>query len=294
MNFETKHRDVEHFDVRTNGVRLHVAAAGPEDGPLVVLLHGFPEFWYAWRRYLPRLAAAGYRVWAPDQRGYNTSDKPARVSDYRLDVLAKDVVGLIDAAGRDRAAVFGHDWGAAVTWWTAMRHPARVRCAMPINTPHPIAMRSYLLRHPSQLKKSWYMFAFQLPWLPERALTRDGGKLMFERMRRSGAPHAFEDEDGPVYAGAWAKPGAATAMVNYYRAAFRGPAAFGAEAPEVTVPLRLVWGVKDNFLERGLATASLPHAPHGQLIEVPEAGHWVNHEEVETVSRAMLELLAAA
>src|SRR5438105_765891 len=117
--------------VRTNGITLHVVAAGPRDGPLVILLHGFPEFWWEWRAQIPFLAAAGYRVLAPDQRGYNLSDKPKRIRAYHLDALAQDVVGLIDAAGRDKATVVGHDWGASVVWWLGMKHPQRLNRIVP-------------------------------------------------------------------------------------------------------------------------------------------------------------------
>src|SRR5437879_4698652 len=153
--------------IATNGIRLNVAQAGPPDGPLVILLHGFPEFWYGWRKQIPALAAAGYRVWAPDQRGYNFSDKPPDVRDYTLDKLAADVAGLIEAAGRQRAIIVGHDWGGAVAWWLAANNPERVERLVIINVPHPLVMRRLILRDPRQTLRSWYMFMFLLPRLPE-------------------------------------------------------------------------------------------------------------------------------
>src|SRR5207253_9158857 len=130
----------------------------PENGPLVILLHGFPEFWYGWRAQIDFLVGAGYRVIVPDQRGYNVSDKPKSIAAYNLDLLAKDVIGLIDAAGRERATVIGHDWGAAVAWWTAIKYPDRLDKLVILNVPHPIVTRRALQGSLKQMRKSWYMF----------------------------------------------------------------------------------------------------------------------------------------
>jgi len=157
--------------IETNGVRLNVLQDGPQDGPLAILLHGFPEFSDGWRRQIPFLAAAGYRVWAPDQRGYALSDKPDGIAAYALDELAADVVGLMDAAGRERAFLVGHDWGAAVAWWVAQTQPQRVVRLVVINVPHPAVMLAHLRGSLAQLLKSWYIFYFQLPWLPEWTLS---------------------------------------------------------------------------------------------------------------------------
>src|SRR5215212_3486762 len=154
-----------HRWVDVGGLRLHCVQAGT--GPLVVLLHGFPEFWYAWRHQLPALADAGYRVVAPDLPGYNTSDKPPRVRDYRPRALAQEVADLIAALGADSATVAGHDWGGGLAWLLAMHHPERVQRLVVLNAPHPIRFLKGL-RSPRQLRRSWYMLAFQLPWLPER------------------------------------------------------------------------------------------------------------------------------
>jgi len=157
-----------------SGICLHVANAGPTDGPLVVLLHGFPEFWYGWRHQIAILAEAGLRVVAPDQRGYNLSDKPAGIAAYRLDTLAEDIVGLAAALGGERFAVVGHDWGGVVAWHLAARFPERVTRAAILNAPHPATLRSYARRRPGQLLKSWYVGFFQLPRLPELALRASG------------------------------------------------------------------------------------------------------------------------
>jgi len=172
----------------TNGVRLHVVEAGPEDGPLVLLLHGFPEFWYGWHRQIAPLAAAGFRVAVPDQRGYGLSDKPKKIRAYNLDDLALDIVGLIDALGREKAHVAAHDWGGAVGWWLALKHAERLERLALLNIPHPLVLERALWRSAKQRKKSSYMFWFQLPWLPEYALRRNDYHLIVHTLRRTSLP----------------------------------------------------------------------------------------------------------
>jgi pimeloyl-ACP methyl ester carboxylesterase len=155
--------------IETNGQTLHTVIAGPEDGPPVVLLHGFPEFWYGWRYQIPALVDAGYRVIVPDQRGYNKSSKPRGLGAYTIDSMVADTEGLIDALGYDRVSLVGHDWGAGVTWHTLLRAPERVDRAGILNVPHPEVFEEYLFSKPSQLLKSWYMFTFQLPRIAEWA-----------------------------------------------------------------------------------------------------------------------------
>ena len=157
------------------GVRLHHVSAGR--GPLVLLLHGFPDFWYGWRRQLPALAAAGFRAVAPDLRGYNLSERPARVADYRIERLADDVAALVRALGADRAHVVGHDWGGLIAWQLAMRHPQVVDRLAILNAPHPARFRRLLL-DPRQGLRSWYVAFFQLPWLPERVLGANGRRAL--------------------------------------------------------------------------------------------------------------------
>src|SRR3954451_16988189 len=160
--------ELQDRDVTVNGVRLHYVETG--EGPLVVLLHGFPEFWWTWRHQIPALAAAGFRVVALDMRGYAESGKPPRWQDYRMEILAADVARLIAALGEERAHVVGHDWGAAVAWMVATLHPERVERLAILNVPHPARMERALRTSPRQLLHSWYMFFFQIPWLPERLM----------------------------------------------------------------------------------------------------------------------------
>src|SRR5512143_2764172 len=204
--------------ISSNGIRLHVAQAGPKDGPLVILLHGFPEFWYGWRHQIPYLAQAGYRVWAPDQRGYNLSDKPHGIAAYSLDRLAADAVGLIDAAGCERACLVGHDWGGGVAWWAAASYPERIERLVIINAPHGSVFRRAVQRNPIQMLRSWYFLFFQIPWLPEAFWRWSIRRPMQGRMTRNGV---FFDGDPELYRRAWSQPGALTAMINWYRAALR-------------------------------------------------------------------------
>ncbi len=281
----------EAHDVATDGIRLRVLQEGPEDGPLVILLHGFPEHAGAWSVHSALLAGAGFRVWAPDQRGYGGSDKPERIADYRLDALAADVVGLIDAAGRERAVLIGHDWGAAVAWWVAARHPERVAKLVAINVPHPAAMRGYVRRSLAQLRKSWYILAFQVPLLPEALASRDDFRLLTRALTSSSRAGTFTDEDLAAYRHAWAPPGALRSMLDWYRAMLRHPPTM-AEA-RIAVPTLLLWGVHDVALERGLAQRSIDLCDDGRLIFFEDATHWVHHEEPERVHAAIVGFLDA-
>jgi pimeloyl-ACP methyl ester carboxylesterase len=281
----------EAHDVPTNGVRLRVLQEGPADGPLAILLHGFPEHAGAWSVHSALLARAGYRVWAPDQRGYGRSAKPPRVADYSLDALAADVVGLIDAAGRERAVVIGHDWGAAVAWWVAARHPERVAKLVAINVPHPAAMRGYVGRSLAQLRKSWYILAFQIPVLPEVLAQRHDFRALAQALTSSSRPGTFTEDDLAAYRHAWGRPGAVRSMLDWYRAMLRHPPDM-ADA-RIAVPTLLLWGVQDVALERGLAQRSIDLCDDGRLIFFEDATRWVHHEEPERVFAAIAGFLGA-
>lgn len=221
-----------------NGVRLHVVAAGDADAPLVVLLHGFPEFWYGWHRSIGPLAEAGYRVLVPDQRGYNRSDKPERLGCYRASELADDVAALVRDAGRQSAHIVGHDWGGAVAWNVALHHPAVVDRLGVLNLPHPEVFQESFPSNRRQLARSWYMFFAQLPKLPEAVLRSDRFDLL--PGPHSADPGTFTEAELTHYRNAWKRERAATGMLNWYRALFRHPEELS--RVHVEAPTLLIWG----------------------------------------------------
>ena len=269
-------------------VGLHVAEAGPEDGAPTILLHGFPESWYGWRHQIGPLAAAGLRVVVPDQRGYGLSDKPPGIAAYHLDRLAADVIALADACGFARFRLVGHDWGGLVAWWAASRHPDRIERLAILNAPHPGIVGAYLRRHPGQWLRSAYVAFFQVPRLPERHLTANRGHVLREALASTSRPGAFTPADLDVYAAAWLRPGAMTAMLNWYRALARLPR----DAPaRVTMPTLILWGLQDPALQPGLAAASLALCDDGRIVRYPRATHWLAHEEPEAINAELLAFL---
>ncbi|MFC4880130.1 alpha/beta fold hydrolase [Halostagnicola sp. GCM10023243] len=272
-----------------NGVRLHAVTAGDADDPLVVLLHGFPEFWYAWREQIEPLVEAGYRVVVPDQRGYNLSEKPQDVRAYQLRDLSRDIVDLIASEGRETAHVVGHDWGGAVGWDLALRYPDVVDRLAIINAPHPVAFRQQLASNPEQLRRSWYVLAFQLPWLPE-GLCRVGDFRLLERaLRETASPGTFAEAELAHYRRAWGREGALTGMLNWYRALARYPP----DAPRdpLEQPTVVVWGEEDEALVPELGLASVQFCERGRLERLPETSHWVPHEEPERTTDLLLDHL---
>ncbi|MBV9804839.1 MAG: alpha/beta hydrolase [Solirubrobacterales bacterium] len=272
-------------------VRLHYLEAGPLEAPPVVLLHGFPDFWYSWRHQIPVLAAAGFRVIAPDMRGYNLSSKPSEISAYAPARLAADIRALILERGAERACVAGHDWGAAVAWLTAINHPGVVERLAILNVPHPRRMLEALRRPGLQIAKSWYMFFFQLPWLPERAVRADGWRAFRHGFEHDARPGAFTPADIDRYREAWSQPGAATATINYYRASMRRPP--GRErrglAP-ITAPTLVIWGENDRYLSSALAEPDRTDVPAlTEVVRIPDASHWVQHDAPERVNQLLIE-----
>lgn len=281
---------IERRDVVVNGVRLHVVQAGPVDGPIVILLHGFPEFWFGWRHQIRPLIEAGYRVWVPDQRGYNRSEKPAGVEAYAYEHLVADVVGLIDATGRDRVALVGHDWGAGVAWWTAEMHPDRVERLVAINHPYRIVMNEFYRHDRRQLLRGWYVFFFQVPALPELLFGASNGWLLARGVRATGRPDAFPEEDMRRYRLAWSRPNALTSMLNLYRAALRYPPT-PPDRSGVEPPTLVIWGENDVFFLEEMAHESMDYCDDGRLVVVDGATHWVHHEEPDRVNELVLEFL---
>jgi pimeloyl-ACP methyl ester carboxylesterase len=282
--------ELKHHTAKINGIDLHYVESG--SGPLVVFLHGFPEFWYSWRHQLPALVEAGYRVVAPDMRGYNKSESPRAVSEYHVDKLTGDVVALIEHLGEERAHVVGHDWGAIVAWLTAMWHPERIEKLAILNVPHPKRFQRGLWR-PSQLLKSWYVFLFQLPLLPEFFFKAGNFYGLRRTLRRDPVRKgAFSEEDIERYVTAFRDTGAVRSGINYYRSSFRNAPAMHKRLKRITAETLVIWGRHDNYLGKHLAEPYPEDVPNCR-IEYLEASHWVQVDAPEDVNRLLIDFLGA-
>jgi len=282
----------QHRDIITNGIRMHYVTQG--QGPLIVLLHGFPEFWYCWRHQIGFLAELGYTVVAPDLRGYNDTDKPR--SGYDVPTLLRDIEGLIRGLGQETAIIVGHDWGGAIAWVFAMRYPHMTQRLIILNAPHPWALQREL-RTLKQLRKSWYVFAFQIPWLPEALLSYNHAAITGRAIYHSAVQKAaFPPDIIMKYRTAMSKPGAMTAALNYYRATARrggyGSRGTGARAKTtIDTPTLLIWGEQDVALGTNL-TKGLEQWVHNIVIRrIPDSGHWVQEEKPDTVNAYMAQFL---
>jgi pimeloyl-ACP methyl ester carboxylesterase len=277
--------------LQTNGIRLHVIQSGPVDGPLVVMLHGFPEFWYGWRHQIGPLAQAGFRVLVPDQRGYNLSDVPSPVSAYSLEQLARDVIGLVDGLGRKDCYLVGHDWGAAVAWYTALVFPDRIRKLAVLNVPHPRVMNDFLRKNPRQMLKSWYIGFFQIPGLADWLVSRDQFSAGARSLVGSSRPNTFSPAEIAEYRQAWQNSKGMTGMINWYRALVRFPARLP-DSPRLRMPVRIFWGKQDAFLSVQMAEASALWCDRAEVTLFEKATHWVQHEEASAVANALVAFFA--
>lgn len=280
----------DHETIVTNGVRLHVVMAGPETGEPIILLHGFPEFWYGWRKQIDFLAEQGYRVIVPDQRGYNTSEKPATLAGYNMDLLAADVIGLIDMTGQEKVVLVGHDWGAGVAWWVANKYPERLKKLVILNVPHHAVFRRTIRENRAQQRKSWYMFFFQIPWLPEQLIGANNAEGLAQTLRSTSQPGTFSEDDLVEYRRAWLQPGALKGMVNWYRAITQIPPKH-LKSPRIHVPTLILWGKQDTALESSMADASAELCDDARVVYFEKATHWVQHEEVEQVNQQIAAFL---
>ncbi len=277
--------------IQTNGVKLHVMEAGPVDGQMILFLHGFPEFWYAWRKQIDYFAGKGYLVVVPDQRGYNVSDKPEGIASYKIDELAKDIIGLIDAYGREKIFLVGHDWGASVSWWVALKYPERLQKLVILNVPHPKVMAQTVFTNVEQMKKSWYIFYFQIPGAVDKLAAATNYQWVLDMITSSANPGAFSAAELEEYRKAFSQPGAFTAMVNWYRAMIQTKQ----EQPqslEVTVPMILMWGEDDVAMLTEMADESMAYCKQGKLIKFPKVSHWIQHEAADRINPIIAESFA--
>ncbi|HTP53261.1 MAG TPA: alpha/beta hydrolase [Anaeromyxobacteraceae bacterium] len=284
---------MEEMRLRANGLEFFALADGPEAGPLVLLLHGFPELSRSWRRQVRALSRAGYRAVAPDLRGYGETEKRGP---YDLETLARDVREIVRSLGRERAVVVGHDWGGAVAWAVSSYHPEAVERLVAMSCPPPGALAEELARNPRQLLRSWYMFLFQLPLLPEWILTRRGAAAVGRALR--GGSHvreAWPREETAPYRAAMLRPGAARGALGYYRAAFRRPwqARTDGRRRPVVAPVLVLFGTHDRFLGRELFSAErlAPYLAPGnrpKIVFLESAGHFVQNEDPQRVDAELL------
>jgi len=272
-------------------VQLHYVEAG--EGPLIILLHGFPEFWYGWRLQIQPLAAAGFRVVAADMRGYNLSSRPDGLAAYETDTLAADIRSLVHERGAESALLVGHDWGGTAAWVTAMNHPEVVDRLAILNAAHPRKLMQGL-HHPGQLRRSWYFFFFDLPDLPE-AVVQANDWHFFRHFLQDAHP-AYTPEEIEHYVEAWSQPGATTGMINYYRASVRqSPKRAEAALRPISAPTLVLWGQDDRYLGAELAEPDHDDVPHLDRVErLPGASHWVHHDEPERVTRLLTDFFAPA
>ena len=281
-------------EVEANGLTFEVAEAGEGD-QLILCLHGFPELNYSWRHQMPLLASMGYRVWAPNQRGYGATSRPARVEDYTADKIVADAAALFDASGAKKLTLVAHDWGGAIAWLFAINRARPIERLVVMNLPHPKCFAA-ALRHWPQRKRSWYMAFFQLPWLPERFLLANdaaGIRRAFRGMAidKSRFPDAVLD----VYARAAQRPGAATAMINWYRAAARKPGGLALRNDgRVEVPTLIVWGEEDSALGLETLDGTDGYVADLTIRRLPAVSHWVQQEAPEKVNAILAEWLPRA
>ncbi|PSB14836.1 epoxide hydrolase [filamentous cyanobacterium CCP1] len=281
---------LQHDFIMTNGVRLHYVTQG--SGELMLMLHGFPEFWYSWRHQIPEFAT-DHKVVALDMRGYNDSDKPKDLAAYRMEQLVKDIEGVIRGLGYDRCILVGHDWGGAVAWNVAYTHPELVDRLIVLNLPHPAKLTEGFLKNPQQLLRSSYMFFFQLPWLPEVVLQSGDYQLVEEAFTRMAVNKAaFTQEDLEAYKDAASKRGALTAMLNYYRNLFQS-GMWQQKWGKLRVPTLMIWGERDTALGVELTYGTELYVEDFTIRYIPDASHWVQQEKPQLVNQYMREFLVA-
>ncbi len=283
--------------VEVNGIKIHCAYAGK--GKPVIFLHGFPECWYSWRHQITALSERFLAV-APDMRGYNLSDKPRGISSYRMAELTRDVLCLIKHFGTDKSYIVGHDWGGAVAWSFAMLYPEATEKLVVMNCPHPIAFLENLMKNPRQLRRSLYMFFFQIPGLPE-LLFRAWDYLLIRRVFTDWAinKEAFTEEDINALAQAAARPGALNSGLNYYRAMFRDASNIQlflssrrGNFPVVTSPTLIIWAEKDRALGKELTYGMEKYVKGDLKIRyIPNCSHWVQQEQPVLVNEMLIDFL---
>jgi pimeloyl-ACP methyl ester carboxylesterase len=282
-----------HYEtIAANGLHFNVATAGDGDR-LALLLHGFPETSFSWRHQIPYLANLGYRVWAPDLRGYGRTSRPIGVKEYAIEKLCDDVAGLIDASGAKHVSIVAHDWGGGIAWTFATRRIRPIERLAVLNCPHPACMQQGM-RSPAQLRKSWYMFFFQIPWVPEALFGARHAKGVGDAILNMAVDKSrFPEEVLAVYRDNAAEPGALTAMMNYYRAMFRGMRELmSTPMPRIEVPTLLIWGEEDLALGKELTFGTDRYVDDLTVRYLPRVSHFTQQEAPDTVNVLLEAFLA--
>lgn len=288
--FQGIESSLQEVTITTNGVKLHVVQAGPEDGKPIILLHGFPEFWYGWHNQIDHLVEQGYRLWIPDQRGYNLSEKPKGTSAYKVENLVNDVVGLIDHIGVEKIPIIAHDWGGLVAWWTALMHPDRVEQLAVLNVPHPKVFERAIRRNFLQWRRLWYVWFFQIPRLPEFMLSKKNFETALNTLTKTSNPNTFTPDELKLYREAFSQPDEIHSIVNWYRALIQ------CDRPEpkdwrLQMPTIVMWGKHDHHILTKLAQESIELCDDGKLIIIPNGTHWVHHESPHLVNNYLTDFL---
>lgn len=277
--------------VEANRLTFEVAETGEGDR-LALCLHGFPELHYSWRHQMPALAEMGYRVWAPNMRGYGGTDRPEGKIAYRLENLAADVAALIDASGASEVTLIAHDWGAIVAWYFAIKRLRPLKALVILNVPHPLCGRREMKTW-RQLRKSWYIFFFQLPRLGERMLGRDNAAPIGRIFRDSAVnKDLFTREDVEPYRKAANRPGALTAMLNYYRALLQNPDIRQIGDGRVDVPTLILWGEQDVAIDIHVLDGTEDYVPDLTIKRFPHASHWVQQDIPAEINDALAQWLS--
>ena len=280
--------DWNHNYLNTNGVRLHYVFQG--EGPLMLMLHGFPEFWYSWRHQIVAFSH-NYRVVAPDLRGYNYSDKPQSIESYSISELIKDIAGMITELGYEKCILVGHDWGGALAWYFANEYPEMISQLIVLNFPHPAKFQQGL-RTPQQLKKSWYIFFFQLPYLPELLFQLNDYQAIASVFTKSTIEQsAFTSEDIEAYKKAASQPGALTAAINYYRCSFQQLFKEVKSWNKLDIPTLIIWGENDIYLGKELTYGTTDYVNDLTIKYIPNCSHWVQQEKPQLVNQYMADFL---
>lgn len=278
----------QHDYIHTNGINLHYVTQG--EGPLMLFLHGFPEFWYSWRHQIPEFAK-DHKVVAVDLRGYNDSDKPLAKEAYVMPEFIADVKGVIEGLGYEQCVLVGHDWGGAIAWNFAYAHPEMVKQLVVLNIPH-LAKFSQGLTTPQQLLRSWYIFFFQLPILPELYIQANDYQTLERILSGTTVKKStFTDEDINLYKDAFAKRGTLTSAINYYRNALQ-PSLLSRKWEVLDVPTLMIWGEDDVALGKELTYGTEQYVKDFRIRYIPNCSHWVQQEQPDLVNQYIREFLS--